>query len=206
MICKNLLWFPLVFLASNMLCFAQAQSSKYDTGKWVITENSSLCVNGSTNINSFACEIPSSDQSDTITISRGKTDKALRLSGQIGLKVQSFDCHNSIMTHDLRTTLKEKEFPRLYIHFLSLNELPELSVKPQAITGWVSIELAGITKKFEISYQISIDAQKTIHLLGTQSLNFSDFNIKPPRKLGGMIKTRDKLDVTFHLRIKAIGA
>jgi hypothetical protein len=118
--------------------------------------------------------------------------------------VQSFDCHNSMMTHDLRKTLKEKEFPRLYIRFLTLKEFPELSAHPSSITGLVNIELAGVTKRFEIYYQVSVDAQKVIHLLGSRDVNFSDFNLTPPRKLGGMIKTNDKLNVVFHLKIKAI--
>jgi hypothetical protein len=49
-----------------------------------------------------------------------------------------------------------------------------------------------------------MDAQKVIHLLGVRDLNFSDFNLIPPRKLGGMIRTDDKLRVTFQLKMKAI--
>jgi hypothetical protein len=170
--------------------------------KWVISENSSLIVNGSTNINKFSCEIPTYDQTDTLTLT--KSSAAINLTGDISLKVESFDCHNSMMTRDLRKTLKEKEFPRLYIHFISLSEFPKLTAEPQQITGWVNIELAGTSKRFEINYQVSIDAQKMIHLLGTRNINFSDFNLIPPRKLGGMIKTSDKLSVAFHLKMKSI--
>jgi len=170
--------------------------------KWVISENSSLSVNGSTNINTFACDIPACDQTDTITLS--KSNKDIVLSGKIGLKIQSFDCHNGIMTRDLRSTLKEKQFPRLYITFLSLSELPELTSQPKPITGVVNIELAGANKQFVVNYLISVDEQKVIHLFGTRDVNFSDFNLVPPRKLGGMIRTKDQLSVSFHLKMKAL--
>jgi hypothetical protein len=170
--------------------------------KWVVSETSSLTVNGSTNINKFSCEIPRVDQIDTLTVI--KKGKGLTLAGNIGLSVQSFDCHNTMMTRDLRKTLKEKQYPQLNIQFLSLSEIPELSAKNQPITGLVNIQLAGITRQFEINYQISTDATKVIHLLGSKDLNFSDFNLIPPRKLGGMIKTNDQLTVTFHLKIKTI--
>ena len=173
-----------------------------ETKKWLISESSSLSVNGTTNINKFTCDIPAYDQTDTITLSR--RNKEIILSGDIGLKVQSFDCHNSVMTHDLRKTLKEKEFPRLHIRFLSLSDFPELTAKPAMITGFVDIELAGATKHFQVNYQVSIDAQKNIHLLGARDVNFSDFNLIPPRKLGGMIKTNDKLSVAFHLKMRAL--
>lgn len=192
MLYKNILWISLLFL------------SPPERTKWVISENSNLSVNGSTNINKFSCEIPAYDQTDTLTLIKGKSEKGIILSGNIGLKVQSFDCHNTMMSRDLRKTLKEQQFPRLYIRFLSLSEFPELTADPKQITGWVNIELAGTSKRFEINYQVSIDAQKIIHLLGSKDINFSDFNLIPPRKLGGMIKTNDQLSVEFHLKMKSI--
>ncbi|MDR3694798.1 YceI family protein [Mucilaginibacter sp.] len=170
--------------------------------KWVISENSNLRVNGSTNINTFICEIPSYDQIDTITVN--KSNKDVLLSGTINLNVKSFDCHNVIMTHDLRKTLKQDQYPVLHISFLTLNKLPDLTAKAEPVTGWVFIEIAGVRKRFEVNYQISQDNQKIIHLLGSRDVNFSDFNLIPPRKLGGMIKTNDKLSVDFHLKMKSM--
>lgn len=175
-----------------------------ETRKWVVNENSSLSVNGTTNINKFTCDIPTYGQTDTLTIVKGKADKGIALTGNIALKVARFDCHNSMMTHDLRKTLKEPQFPVLHIAFLSLSRMPVLGTQPDIITGLVDIEIAGVSKHFEVNYQISMDAQKNIHLLGTRDINFSDFNLIPPRKLGGMIKTNDKLSVAFHLKIKAL--
>jgi hypothetical protein len=65
----------------------------------------------------------------------------------------------------------------------------------------VNIELAGTRKGFEINYRVSMDGQKIIHLVGTRDINFTDFNLVPPRKLGGMIKTNDKLSVVFNLKM-----
>lgn len=201
MLFKNTLFTCLLpFLATIM----PVTNAPVPVKRWVISQSSSLSVNGSTNINKFACDIPEHDRTDTLTLTPNKADKGITLTGCIDLKIQSFDCHNSIMTHDLRTTLKEKQFPRLRINFLSLSELPELSPKPKPITGWVIIELAGASKRFEINYQASVDAQRCIHLLGSRDVNFSDFNLIPPRKLGGMIKTNDQLSVQFHLKIAAL--
>ncbi len=172
--------------------------------KWLVNQNSTLSVNGTTNINKFTCDIPAYDQTDTLTLAKGKPDRDIILTGNIVLKVKSFDCHNTIMTHDLRKTLKETQFPVLHINFLSLNKLPLLTTQPEFITGLVDIEISGIRKRFDVNYQILLDAQKNIHLLGTRDINFSDFNLIPPRKLGGMIRTNDKLSVAFHLNIKAL--
>lgn len=194
MLYRNILGMIVVLIAG----FAKPVETK----RWLISESSSLSVNGTTNINKFTCDIPAYDQTDTLIITKG--NKEIILSGDIRLRIQRFDCHNSVMTHDLRKTLKEKEFPRLHIRFLSLSEFPDLTTKPAMITGLVDIELAGAAKRFQVNYQVSIDAQKNIHLLGARDVNFSDFNLIPPRKLGGMIKTNDKLSVAFHLKMKAL--
>lgn len=170
-----------------------------ETEKWLIHGNSSLTINGSTNINKFACDIPSYGQTDTLSLIKGRTPVAL--AGSINLKIRSFDCHNAMMTSDLRKTLKEPVYPVLKISFLSLSRLPALTAQPELITGLVDIELAGVKKRFEVAYQVSTDPQREIHLLGSRDVTFSDFNLIPPRKLGGMIKTNDKLSVTFHLKI-----
>lgn len=175
-----------------------------ETKKWLIEENSSLCVNGSTNVNKFSCEIPAYDQTDTLFLSKGESDKEITLSGSIKLKVKVFDCHNPMMTRDLQKILKEKQFPVLHIGFLSLSKLPYLHLKPELITGMVNIEIAGTQKSFRVNYQISQDDQKVIHLLGSRAINFSDFNLIPPKKFGGLVKTKDKLSVDFNLNIKAI--
>jgi len=202
MLYKNILWACLLVVVPAGFVLPRHTGRISGIKRWVISENSSLLVNGSTNVNKFSCGILAYGQTDTLVVS--KTDRGVVLTGSIGLSVESFDCHNSMMTRDLRKTLKEREFPKLRINFLSLSRLPELTTQPQFIKGLVNIEIAGIRKRYEVDYQITIDAQKVIHLLGTREVNFSDFNLIPPRKLGGMIKTNDKLSVEFHLNMTAL--
>lgn len=173
-----------------------------DAEKWLINKNSSLMINGSTNINKFTCDIPSYGRTDTLILTKGQVGVAL--SGTVILKIRSFDCHNAIMTNDLRKTLKEPVVPALKISFLSLSKMPALSAQPEMITGLVDIELAGVKKRFEVRYQVSTDSQREIHLLGTRDVTFTEFNLIPPRKLGGMIRTNDKLNVVFYLAISPL--
>jgi hypothetical protein len=172
--------------------------------RWVISKNSSLSVNGRTNVNKFSCAIPDYDKVDTLVLTTVDPGRHVVLSGSIGLSISTFDCHNSGMTKQLRKTLEEKQFPLLRIKFLSLSQMPVLTATPEAVTGLVDIEIAGVSKRFEVNYQITQNAQKSIQLLGTRDINFSDFNLIPPSKLGGMIKTKNQLSVAFTLLIKAM--
>lgn len=187
------------------LCFFAFFGYSFQTSKptkWVITKGCSLKVNGSTNINKFNCEIINYCKPDTLTIHRLNNTEAIKLTGKMELDLSNFDCHNPIMTADLRKTLKAKTFPHLTINFLSLSKYPDAKEKSGAITGKVNIELAGATKQFDVDYKFMSNGTNTLLLVGTRSLNFSDFNIKPPRKLGGIIQTNNQLEIQFNLQLK----
>ncbi len=173
--------------------------------RWVIMKGCSLKVDGSTNVNKFSCVIANYGKPDTLVLTANRGSEALKMTGSMALDVADFDCHNSMMTRDLRKTLKEKEFPKLIIRFVSLSKLPSGDASSgEKITGAVTIELAGVVKQFVITYQFSRENDQTITLLGSRSVNFSDFNIVPPRKIGGIIQTNNELLVGFNLKLKAL--
>ena len=170
--------------------------------KWVITKSGSLSVTGSTNVNTFSCLVPNYNHPDTINVYQNKS--TVKLSGEIKLNVNTFDCHNAMMTAQLRKTLKGSQFPFIHVRFISLRKFPSLNLQTEIIKGIVEIELANVTKRYEIDYEFSVDQQKIIHLMGKHEVNFSDFNLTPPSKLGGMIKTNDQLEIEFQLLLKEI--
>ncbi|AKQ47435.1 hypothetical protein TH63_02155 [Rufibacter radiotolerans] len=201
---RNLFVWCLLPLVLTTLAAWAPTSKGYNSAKWVISASSNLRVNGSTNVNKFVCEINGYDQVDTLSVM--ENSKMVKLWGSLNLDIENFDCHNPVMTRDLQKTLKAKQYPQLCINFLSLNKFPELSRKPEHITGWVDIDLAGVRKRVEVTYKISVDANKNIHLIGEREVKFSDFNLVPPTKFKGMVQTKENLNITFHLQLKPIAS
>jgi len=186
-----------------IICLVSSfQHTKVVVLKWVVVKGCSLRVSGRTNINKFNWDLDNYGQPDTIIVSRSGTEP-VQLRGDIQLSVEKFDCHNMIMTADLRKTLKVKNYPYLIIRFLNINKYPE-STGQEGIKGWVSIQLAGVTRQYEVSYRIAAASKNQVYLVGSQQVTFSDFNISPPRKLGGMIKTNNELAVVFNLNLQVI--
>ena len=173
--------------------------------KWVILKDCFVKVNGSTNINKFTCTVADYSNADTLTyITSKNSNGTVIMNGHMALPVFNFDCVNKLMTKDLRKTLKEKEYPAFCIRFISMDKYPLLAPAPETIGGTVSIELAGVKKQLDISYKISMGENGIIQLAGTQIVHFSDFNLLPPRKLGGMVRTSNKLGIEFILRCRII--
>jgi len=203
---KCLLLFVACLIAGDAFMQKEKPRAVNYLAKWVIQKGGSLKVDGSTNVNQFTCDINNYSTPDTLILYRNANPKdvALPFHGDINLDILKFDCHNPMMTNDLRKTLKAKEFPVMVIQFLSLSKMPELKSEQENITGLVDIQLAGTTKRYDVRYTLNIDEQKQVHLVGNRSVTFSDFNLKPPRRLGGMIQAKDKLDVEFKLTLKQI--
>lgn len=195
--------FLLLLLLTLLPSFA-FKASRPNPVKWVLTKECTLKVNGSTNINKFSCIVPEYTRPDTLLFDKDNRNGAVKISGSMALDVQKFDCKHAVMTNDLRKTLKAKVYPKIIIKFLSLSKYPDVYNREESIKGAVTIELAGTVKHFDVDYKYLMNGNGNLRLIGTKQVNFSDFNISPPRKLGGMIKTNNELNVEFVLNIKAL--
>lgn len=190
-----------------LVLFAPMALPYTGTVKWVIVNGCKLRISGSTNVNKFGCEVIDYSSADTIVIySNNVANQPLAMTGGLSLDIYRFSCASEMMTKDLRKTLKAKDYPQLHIRFLSLNRFPGWRMKQEVINGVVDIELAGVVKKYNIVYTFSKEGTDLITLTGKQSVSFSDFNLLPPKKLGGMVQAKDRLDVLFCLKLKTVSS
>jgi hypothetical protein len=170
--------------------------------KWVIEKSSNLCIEGKSNVSSFQCDVIRYLQVDTIFFY--KDDRQLvTTKGGITIDVNTFDCHQRYITADLRKTLKAKECPLLRIDLLSIGNLP-VAAGDYKTTGWVAIQLAGITRKIEVNYTVQAGNNGVMHLYGSQRVTFADFSLTPPKKLAGLIKVEEEINVKFRLILRAV--
>ncbi len=201
---RNILMLVLFITVATAFTVAGHRNAPYKA-KWLVTKEGAVRVEGSTNVNRFSCSVSGYANADTITCyKKNSTDMAVALEGRLSIPVASFDCLNKMMTKDLRKTLKETDFPMLVIHFISMDKYPELKLGQEQVNGIVDIELAGTKKRIAVNFNISVNNQQVVHLSGTQHIHFSDFNLVPPKKLGGIIKANDKLEVTFNINFKVM--
>lgn len=170
--------------------------------QWILASHSTLKVDGKTNINSFDCEIPTYGRTDTIwttAVGNGK----VKASGELAIQVAKFDCHHKMMTKDLQKTLKVSQYPLMKIRFTEFSKSFEEYVKAGRIEGEADIELAGVTHHMPIAFSVIPGTGDQIQLIGIKQILFSDFNLKPPSKLGGAIKVKNELLVEFKLYLQA---
>ena len=166
--------------------------------RWLVQRTSTIRIAGSTNVNSFCCHVNEYTGPDTIILNAGET------LGSLAIDIEDFNCNNRIMTGEFKSTLKYKQYPQLKIVFVSLEKMPAFTATPETVKGWVEVGLAGACRKFEISYSTCRTEDGNVDLIGSRTFNFSDFGLTPPRKMGGLIRVNDRLDVQFTLHLRQI--
>ncbi len=171
-----------------------------DTFRWAVQSSSSLSIKGSSNVNTFGCSSTGNFKSETV---HGQVlkNQSVELKGAVTIDINSFDCNNRMLTSDLRKTLKASEFPNMRIHFINLERVPLTHDDYDYVGGDVYIELAGEKKRFYLRYALTRTADG-LTLSGSRAFSFSDFNLSPPQKVGGMIRVKDDFDVSFKLVIR----
>lgn len=194
----KLLLFPIIGFISAILMGPEAQPAK-----WLVTEESSLQISGSSNVNNFQCTSLSYTGKDTLYEIQSTVYGPASLSGVINLEAEGIDCQNILITNGFMETVKAEEYPQIRISLLSLKKGNRYT-EAQYIKGMVEISMAGVSRKYPLSSKLEKLDEGKAYLQGQQSLRLSDFGLQPKPKMLGMIKVEDSVSVDFQLIIQAV--
>ncbi len=163
----------------------------------VITEKSSLTVKGTSNVNSFSCVFDINDIINPMPIVyHNGGDKITFQKTTLVLDNTSFDCGGRGINKDFQKTLKTEEHPQI---LLSLKEIKPTE-NPTTVEATVAIEIAGLSHNYVIP--VEIGAREKLQVAGRLNVQISDYKLKAPKKLFGMITVDDDLEIVFRLEIK----
>ena len=192
----------LIIIIWSLLFFDPAEVT---VERWVIEKNSNLCIEGKSNVNNFKCDIVEYLNRDTILLFRDASQgqQPITTRGGLNININRFDCHQNHITADLKKTLKAKENAYMKINLLTIGYIRP-NVSNQSVKGMVEIQLAGVTKKIEVNYAVTKNLPGSLYLVGTQTVQFSDFRLTPPSKLAGLIKVEQQIKVRFELMLRSV--
>jgi len=169
----------------------------------IVQSSSTLCIEGTTNINSYECAIMKYTGIDTLVLHEGgRNIRPVFVKGAVALDASSCDCGMPVMTSDFRKAINAKKYPEIVIDFISFERMPVYGNVPDKFKGILKISLGGVTKVFEVNCTINATSAGVIHLIGTRVFNFSDFEITPPTRMLGAVRVNESLTVSFHLQVK----
>lgn len=190
---KHILLF--LFLLTTVFSL-KTEKSNENLALYLMPE-SKVEINGHSNINNFTCNFDILKTEKPIFISFDKEDDKICFnSATLALNNAYFDCGGRAINNDFQKLLNSSEHPEI---FLNLKEVQQNKGNIEAV---VEMNIAGESKLYSLPVEFKED--KKINISGVLSINISDFHLKPPKKLFGIIVVSDIIEIDFHLVLKEL--
>ncbi|WP_347925126.1 hypothetical protein [Pontimicrobium sp. SW4] len=193
---KNLL---ISFFCFLMLGFT-TNNTDYKIASYIIQGNSKLGIKGTTNISQFSCDLAFSDiNSEVKTFYKKEGDKIKFIDSRLELSNSCFDCGSKMINNDFLDMLDTKNHPYITL------ELKEIIINPKKdneIIALTNINIAGTSRFYSI--WLDVDNSKLLNATGCLNLKLSDFKLKPPKKVLGLVIVEDEIEIALDLNITAL--
>lgn len=105
------------------------------------------------------------------------------------IPMSNFQCGNRIMDKDLKTTVKASKFPKSTVSITN--------IKAHGTQYKCNINFRITDKTLTFQNLILKNTKETLE--GSVAVNFSDIELEPPTKMGGIIKVKDEFVIHFSL-------
>lgn len=175
-----------------------------------VDNNSSLWIEGKSNVNEFECNaedytgqatVPDFNDSNSSLNFMNQTQKNLSIS--INIEVDSIECGKNKMNKDLQKALKADIFPEITFSYENAEIISEPNTQAHADAVKVEVQgyltVAGNTRPISFITDTSYLENQQVRTTGHTTIRMTDFGVEPPTALMGLIRADDELTVYFDL-------
>lgn len=172
---------------------------------FVPSSESRLWIQGSSNVNQFECYADNYAGEATVPQPQG-SPSVINASSEllvlkIDIEVDSFDCGKQKMNKDLQEALQADKFPEITFLYqdASLISEPQDMDDGFRLRVYGLLTVAGTTKEIDFSTEAYYINQQRVRAVGETTINMTDYGVKPPTALMGLIRADEELTVHFDL-------
>lgn len=158
-----------------------------DSSESIIVVKQAFTIEGTTSVGDFSCTYEL-DQRDTVKINSLSTETA---SIEYTIPSSAFECHNFLLNRDFKKTIKSKEHKEIKVVIFGFRK------KGNQYICNLRLQLAGKEKLYEET-QLKISGKD---VTGALIVKFPDFDLTPPKKLGGLVKVKEDIKISVALTI-----
>lgn len=194
--CRFMKKYTIYILAFLLLSFTTTLRNQQSN--LVLLPNSKLEINGESNVNRFRCVFDSQKLNDTMLINYERVGSKLVFSNTLlRLENKEFDCGGRGINRDFHKLLKTEVHPEIK---MSLNSVL-LRQEKDSVLANIEYEINGVKKAYSVRVFYAMDSDK-LHISGNKTLNINNFKLQPPKKLLGIIKVKETINIDFDFYLK----
>lgn len=161
-----------------------------------ILPQSQLTITGDTNISAFSCIFNPKKLPNSILVLHVNNPSEIQLKNAIlVLNNEGFDCGNKQINKDFHSLLQTEEYPEIRLEVKKIRLEKDSKAKAE-----VNISIAG--KQNQYSVPVRIVSEPATCFEGSLELDINDFGLEPPKKLFGMIKVKEDIQINFNLSVE----
>lgn len=175
---------------------------------------------GSSNLGAWACrkgriegkiEVAAPTEAVLETVDRAGTQEAKQTASKIPsprfrlrIPISSFSCGNRTMERDLHNTLSADRHPAIVYEFERLGGLVAADAERRHfdLVAIGDLALAGSERALEVRARADRNGPRNFRISGELPVRMTDFGIRPPTALFGLVRAKDQLIVRFDLRLE----
>lgn len=170
----------------------------------LIGEQSTLALNGSSNVNRFSCACTQKFTPMELhaTMSSNRTIATFEHS-VLKITTTKLDCGQKLMNRDMYETLKAERYPQILIELKKVH-FP-LGIALDDCAEWVELDaetvitIAGAARKVPLKVKARNLSANRFQFKSAQTVNMTDFGITPPTAMMGAVKVKDAISINFDL-------
>lgn len=181
--------------------FSVNMSSTLEVLELSFLPESSLVIKGKSNVNHFSCNYNTYLLTDSIAVVYEKVNNKLVFKDAcLSLSSSLFDCGVKGINRDFQKLLKTSQYPMIQ---MSLTDVELSDKKKDSVMTSLLFTICNVSKKYNTSIAFN-KKNDVVEFKGSICLDIEDFELKPPKKVLGLIKVNKSIDVDFHFltRIK----
>jgi polyisoprenoid-binding protein YceI len=183
--------FILLFL--SILLFSTSISKAQSL--MVVPQSAILSIHGTSNLHDWDMDVTK------IEGELGINSSGYIISLVVKIPVSSLDSGKGIMNRNTKEVFEAKKFPNIVFQITEANPI-KISEKEAELSLTGNLTMHGETRKISFKSMAKINKTGDYQLKGSVPLKMTDYKMKPPVALFGVLKTADAITLKFDVTYK----
>lgn len=177
---------------------APAQTNDATTGAYVSTKAATLKIDGTSTMHDYSLSTSTLKVTSAMVRGAALLDPGALQTFEMQIPVNSFTTDKDGLKKKMLEAMKADKYPAIAFRMTSYTLEPAAAGSRAAVKGTLTV--AGVEQPIDLALDLS-EAADGIRVKGAHALSMKDFGIKPPTMFMGMLKTDEKITISFELHL-----
>jgi hypothetical protein len=197
----------LVILSIGAL-LVTARAGQAQNTRLVLQYGSVVRIDGRSNVHRWSCAADSIEvmvATQPAVVTSGVPEPLRVMDAEVRIPVAALACGDNLMDRNLRTALRADSNPTIVYRAISFETTPADSGRLHIVASG-TLSVAGVSRPVSIVVTATPFANGMFRATGTVPLRMTDFGVKPPTALFGILRGRNDVVVQFQIFVAPRGA